>query len=99
MSLKVLSKKRNDLFSREELTCQMQVENATPSRKNALDALCNATGAGKEKVVIDEIVQKFGAKTVEVRARVYDSPDALKKFELDYKTKRVKDAAAKPAAQ
>lgn len=98
MSLKILSKKRNDLFSREEITAQMQVENATPSRKAALEALCTTTGAGKDKVVIDEIIQKFGSKHVEVHARVYDSPEALKKFELEYKTKRVKDAA-KPAAQ
>lgn len=96
MSLKILGKKKNELFSREEITAQMDVELATPSRKVALEALCSATGASKDKVVIDEIIQKFGAKTVVVHARVYDSPEALKKFELDYKLKRVKDGA-KPA--
>ena len=99
MSLKILSKKKNELFSREEITGQMEVKGSTPSRKEALDALCSATGASKDNVVIDEIIQKYGAKTVQVRARIYDSAEHLKKYELDYKTKRINEPSAKPATQ
>lgn len=98
MSLKILSKKRNELFKREEVTAEMQVKTATPSRKETLDELTKATGLTSEVIAIDEIKQKFGSKTATITAKIYDSSEDLKQFEPEYKLKRVKNKEAEKKA-
>ena len=97
MSLHIKEKKRNELFGRLEITATIDAEGSTPSRKNVLDLILSSTGANKDVVVINKIEHKFGHKTATISARVYDSSELRAKNELEYKIKRVKDAAVKPA--
>jgi ribosomal protein S24E len=102
MELKKVSEKDNALFGRREVVFTATVS-PTPSRDKIAEAVSVACKCAKECVVVDNIGQKFGTKTVEVHAKVYKSADEAKKVESKYKFARLersakKKEAAKPAA-
>ena len=102
MELKKVSEKDNALFGRREVVFTA-TSSPTPSRDKIAEAVSVACKCAKDCVVVDRVGQKFGTKTVEVRAKVYKSADAAKSVEQKYKFARLersakKKEAAKPAA-
>ena len=102
MELKKVSEKDNALFGRKEVAFTATAS-PTPSRDKIAEAVSVACKCAKDCVVVDKVGQKFGTKTVEIRAKVYKSADEARKVERNYKFARIersakKKDAAKPAA-
>lgn len=95
MELKIVSKKHNPLFGRSEVTVQMTGFTATPSRKEVSELLCGELKCDAAALVLTEIHQPFGSKSVKVHCRVYDSAEKAKAIEYNYIFQR---GQPKPAA-
>ncbi len=90
----VIEEKENKLYCRKEVTAEFDGRAGTVSRKQALQELKKKYG---DTIVIEKIEQKFGNKTVLVKARVY--PDAEKAGEFEPKWRMARGLAEKkPAA-
>jgi small subunit ribosomal protein S24e len=99
MKLDLRDKKENKVFSRSELLLEGVTQNATPSRSEVLEAVSEALGGGKkELIVIDAVEQEFGSGKVKVRARVYQSKEAMDSMEPKWKTARGKKKEKKEGA-
>ena len=84
MQSKILEQKQNPLFHRKEAVVEVESKGATPKRREVLAELSEKLGASEAQIAIAKIDQRFGRHYVTVTARVYDSPDFLKKFEHDW---------------
>jgi ribosomal protein S24E len=104
MELRKVSEKDNPLFCRKEVVF-CAASSPTPSRAKVAEAVSVACKCAKDCVVVDKVEQKFGTKTVEVRAKVYKSADDARRVESKYKFARLersgrkKEAAKAPAAE
>lgn len=102
MKMELTGESRNLLYDRREITAAAVETEATPSRKQVAGELAKLLGVNQECIVIDRIEQRFGRKTAAVRARVYSSPEAAKRFEKAYKFARMqgkKKEGGAPAAK
>ncbi|MFH1247191.1 MAG: hypothetical protein V1644_02310 [Candidatus Micrarchaeota archaeon] len=99
MDVKIVSKKQNALFERTEVVAAISGFEATPSRKDVAPLLCQELKCQQEALVVKEILQPFGSKTVKVHAFVYSTPEVAKKSEHAYFFQRgvAKTAAEVPA--
>ena len=95
MELKIISKKNNPLFGRSEVSAAVSGFSATPSRKEVSELLCSELKCVVDSLVISEIHQPFGSKTVNVQCKVYESPEKAKATESGYLFQR---GQPKPAA-
>ncbi len=91
--MNVVEEKENKLFERKEITAEFDSTSGTVSRKQALEELKKKYSG---EVVIEKIDQKFGQKTVLVKARVYSSTDKAALFEPEWRRQR---GLAAPKAQ
>ncbi len=113
MQSKIIEQNENKLFHRKETRVEIEARGATPRRSEVLAELSEKLGAPASQIAVAKIDHKFGRRFVVVTARVYDSPEFLKKFEHEWvmargshKKKEKKEAGekkveahAKPAAQ
>ncbi len=97
MTLEIVSETDNRLFARKEVRAKFTHIEATPSRKEAVEALAEKFGH-KDSIVIDAIDQRFGRKEADVTARIYDSPEKAKGVEPGYRFTRGQPKAKKEGA-
>ncbi len=90
MQSKIIGQKENPLFHRKEATVEIEGKGATPRRTEVLAELSEKLGAPSGQIAIAKIDQKFGRHYVIVTARVYESPEFLKKFEHAWVVERGK---------
>ncbi|MEM0475690.1 MAG: hypothetical protein QW343_02760 [Candidatus Norongarragalinales archaeon] len=81
MDLKIVEQKENKLFHRKEAIIEIAFAGATPRRSEVLAELSEKLGAPAAQIVVRKIQHAFGRRSAVVFARVYDSPEFLKKFE------------------
>lgn len=109
MQSKIIEQKPNPLFHRKEAVIEIEAKGATPKRSEVIEEISEKLGAPVAQIAIAKIDQKFGRHYVAVTARVYDSPDFLKKFEHEWvlergahkkkeKAGKKEEAHAKPVA-
>ncbi len=84
MDLKIVSKKQNNLLNRIEVVASISGFSSTPSRKDVGEAMCSELKCSPDCLVIREVHQPFGSKTVKVKANVYDSLELAKKREPEF---------------
>jgi ribosomal protein S24E len=77
MQVTVTGKKENKALGRAEITCAIAFENAMPSRKELREAICAATGAKPDLLVIVSSKGGFGTKSGVVLAHAYESKEGL----------------------
>jgi len=92
MELVIEKKEKNPFLEREEVKAILK-SNITPSNAQVKEVLASKLNKPAELIVIKGIYPKFGKQESEVRAFVYNSEEALKKFEPKPKAKKEK---AKP---
>ncbi|MDP2717301.1 MAG: 30S ribosomal protein S24e [Candidatus Micrarchaeota archaeon] len=97
MTLEIVSETDNKLFGRKEVCAKFTHIAATPSRKDAVEALAEKFGH-KDSIVIDEINQRFGRKEADVLAKIYDSPEQAKSVEPKHRFTRGQPKAKKEGA-
>jgi len=77
MELAVKNKKENRALQRDELLCEVGFEKAMPSRKQLREAICAATGAPAELLVIVSAKGAFGTNKAIVIAHSYKDKKAM----------------------
>ncbi len=104
MEVKVIEKKRNELLKRNEVTAEVK-EKTIPSKQLIRDKLSALLNAKAESIAITKMESKFGSSHTKIFARVYDTPEELKKREAEYikvrnfgKEKKEDAAASGPEA-
>lgn len=94
MNIKIIKQEPKKLLSREEFYAVIEEEKTTPSHKIVKEEIAKKTGKNSELIIIKKIEQKYGKPEVEVKFYIYQNPEALKKFEVERKTKQAAPAAA-----
>jgi ribosomal protein S24E len=74
-----LSDKKNALFERREAVGKFATRGHTRSRKDMIAELSKKLGCNENCISISKIEHKYGRKLVEIDAKIYNSPEALKK--------------------
>jgi ribosomal protein S24E len=97
MTLEIVSETDNKLFGRKDIKAKFTHIQATPSRKEALEALAQKFGH-QDSIVIDRLNQHFGRKETDVSAKIYDSLEIAKRFEPAYRFIRGQPKAKKQGA-
>jgi len=77
MELTIRNKIENKALSREELACEVRFEKAMPPRKQLREALCAATGAQPELLVIVSANGLYGSNKATVLANIYKNKEAM----------------------
>lgn len=96
MEIKVQKRTDNLPLKREEVECVINFDEGTPNKEAIKEIVAKALTANMNLVVINQILQQFGSKEVNVIACVYKNPDAMKRMHKEKKTKKAEGAA--PAA-
>jgi len=87
MELVIEKKEKNPLLEREEIKAILK-SNITPSNAQVKEVIASKLDKPVGLVVIKGIYPKFGKQESDVRAFVYNSEEALKKFEPKPKAKK-----------
>lgn len=95
MDLKIVNEERNDLLHRRELRIVLDGFSGTPSRKDVAKAIVAKLGTNEDHFVINRIRQEFGKNGFVCDAKVYDSPENMKKYEPKYYFERGKPKEVK----
>ncbi|MFH1056639.1 MAG: hypothetical protein V1717_02480 [Candidatus Micrarchaeota archaeon] len=98
--MNVVLEKENKLFDRKEVVAEFDSQAGTVSRKHVLQELKKKY---QGEIVVESVEQKFGKKTVLVKARVYANAEKARAIEPKWRFERTegkKEAGgeAKPAA-
>jgi len=75
MNISVEKKFENPALKREDIEFKMEFDSSIPSREQAKSALSSAISIPKERIVIISIESNYGRKTVNARARVYQTEE------------------------
>jgi small subunit ribosomal protein S24e len=94
MEISIKKQKVNAFFERSELIVEA-VDSATPSYAAIKTEVAKKMKVGEELVVVKKVEQQFGRQEVLADVQVYNSPEALKKYEFVIIKKAAKAAAAK----
>ena len=89
MEFKIEKQESKPLVEREEVILRITKTEATPSNDQVQEIIGKLLKKPKELVVVKNIYQKFGMSEAIASAYVYNSEEALKKFEP--KTKKGKE--------
>jgi ribosomal protein S24E len=83
-----IEKKENKpLLGREELH-GISKDKITPSMESVKEELSSSLKKDKELIVVKKVESKFGVQEAKITVYVYDSLEALKKFEPKKKEKK-----------
>jgi ribosomal protein S24E len=97
--LKITGDRRNELLKRRELAFTLGYTGSTPSRSEVMGKVCAVLSLDEKRVVLDSVRTRFGERTMEGTARVYDEEGMLQKTEQPYLRERGKPKAAKEGAE
>ena len=82
MTLKIVQESENKLFNRKELVFETEFQGSTPSKENIKKSIAVITKSKEDVIVIEKIHQLYGATKAQIKAKIYNSPELLKKFEI-----------------
>ena len=90
---KIISDKRNELLARREIKAIFTKVGATPSAADTKKEIAKAANASEDKIVVEQILQKYGTQNSEIIAKIYDK-EVPKKKEKKGATAAPADASA-----
>jgi len=85
----ILQEKENPLFNRKEIILNINSQ-ITPSTKETEELLAKKFSTKQENIKIKKILGKFGSRTFEISANIYDSKEDKEQTEI--KTKKQREA-------
>lgn len=83
MELKITEKKRNEVLNRQEITAEMH-EKIIPAKTLIREKLSALLNVKNDQIAIWLVKSKFGSPRAKVYARIYGTPEDLKKSEVLY---------------
>ncbi|MGB9707740.1 MAG: hypothetical protein ACPLXC_00175 [Candidatus Pacearchaeota archaeon] len=100
MKFKIEKKEDNPLMERYELYVKIEDTGPTPSNEYVKQEVSKATNKSSDLIVMKKVLQAYGKKEANAWVYVYESPEALKKFEHAKKEKKaVAGAPAKTGGE
>jgi len=97
--MEIVSQKNNPLLHREEIIVKIESD-VIPSKIEITKQIAELTKKTEENVVIGRVDSKFGNKTFEVDAKIYDNTESRDKYEtIPRKVKKKLAADEKKAAE
>ena len=84
MEIKIISNTKNEPLNRSELAFTASYDGSTPSRQELIAKIAALQNAPVENVVLSPLTGRFGKRSVNGVARIYDSVEALKATENAY---------------
>ncbi len=87
MELNIKSEHQNLLFKRKEIVATLDAE-ITPSKVDVEKLISEKFSTSPEKFVLKYIKGKFGSKTFEVRANVYETEEDRQSIEVRKKKEK-----------
>ncbi len=97
MNIAIKKNQKNILLLRHDIQARIAFEGKTPSRPDVSKALAEHLKANSEALVVKSIVTRFGERSADVAACLYDSKEAKEKFEPKIKVKEKKQDGNKGA--
>ncbi len=94
MKFKIEKKDDKPLVERYELYVKIEDTTATPSNEYVRQEVSKATNKSPDLIVVKKVLQAYGKKDVHAIVYVYESAEALKKFEPKKKEKKGEAQAA-----
>ena len=98
--VEIIKNVENKLLSRKEILAKIPNTGSTPSRADIRKELAKKLKADESLIVINLAQNYFGDSVVNVRAKVYDTKEALEKYARPHMVKRntvVQEAAEEVA--
>ncbi len=95
MNMKIVSKKENNLFKREEIEAEVDVAGATPSRKDITTEAAKVLGTEEGLLIIDRISNS--PKKVSVKIQRYSKKEDIPKHKTEKIQKRLFGVSKQPA--
>jgi len=83
MEVKIIQKTKNELLHRNEVVAEVH-EKTIPSKQQIRDKLSALLNVKAETIAITKMESKFGSSKTKIMARAYDTPEELKKREVEY---------------
>lgn len=83
-NITIISQNENKLIQRKEYILKVDYDDGTPSRKELREIIASKLGVDENRLVILRISSGFGARSSQVKARVYASSELLMLFEPKY---------------
>lgn len=96
MEINIVQEKENKLFKRKEIVATIEAD-SVPKVTETIDVLATKLSVPKENIAVGRVWGKFGSKTFEVLASVYDSRDALESIEPKHNIPKIEEAPAEEA--
>jgi len=88
MDIEVVSENENKLIDRKEIRIKVGFSGATPKRSEIKGELSGKLGMNSDLLVIRQITEKYGTKSVEADVHIYKNVEKLKEIEPKYAQKR-----------
>ena len=84
MKVEITTKHENVLLNRQEVSFTVKEATSTPSRKDIRQKLTSLTNTNEKNIAVDVLETKYGTTNAKGKAKIYKSPEDLKKTELGY---------------
>lgn len=95
MTIKISQQTENKLFNRKELVLETTYQGSTPNKKEIKKSIADLTKSKEDVIVIDKIDQLYGTTKSKIKAKIYNSPEELKKSEVINKKPKKKEEKKK----
>lgn len=91
MILKIEKQTRKPLVEREEIIAKAEA-NVTPKKADVQEQIATMLNKPKELVIVKHVYPQFGKKEAKIIVYVYDTLEAVKKFEKQKEKKEKAEA-------
>ncbi|HMK47377.1 MAG TPA: 30S ribosomal protein S24e [Methanocella sp.] len=88
MEIKVLEEKKNPLLQRREVKFSVSHNLGTPSRQEIKDKIAAYLNSKPELVIIERMRTQFGKRETRGYAKIYETPERLKRVETEHIVQR-----------
>ena len=89
MELKIISKKEDKSFSRQDILFSVMQSGATLKRSEVHTELCKTLNLNPESTIIVKMAQRFGARESSATAHSYETKELMERYEPNYLLDRV----------
>lgn len=91
MEITQKGKEERPTLNREEVKIEISDYKETPSRQKLKEKVAAELGYDEEKIVINQIQQKYGMKKAECKINIYKTKEDLEKYSKPYKKERTQE--------
>lgn len=84
MDVEIVAEEENPMLHRTDVRFEVTHEESTPERLSVRDSLAAKLDKSADEVVIRTLETKFGMRTTEGVAKVYETPEHAAEIEQEY---------------